>query len=333
MDKNQILRDWKNARYHPVYWFEGEETYYIDTLVGAAEREILTPEESSFNLIVHYGKETNWNQVLNSCMRYPMFSERQVVIVKEAQQMKDIEKLEAYIAKPMPSTILVVAYRDKKVDGRSKFAKLLKEQTVFFSANKIKENELPGWVEQYLQSNGFKASSKAVLLIAEHIGNDLSRVVNELDKLFIHLGNRKEISEDDIEECIGISKDYNLFEFQNAVGKKNFQKSFQILTYFENNPKAAPIQMILPVLYSYFSKVYMLMSARGDDKQVAAQTGINAWFLKEYKQTAALYGYEGTEAALLLLHSYNLKSVGINAAGSNDASLLKELLSKMLIFK
>jgi DNA polymerase-3 subunit delta len=147
------------------------------------------------------------------------------------------------------------------------------------------------------------------------------------------LGKRRDINEDDIEACVGISKEYNLFEFQSAVGKKNFQKSFQILQYFENNPKAAPIQMILPVLYSYFSKVYMLLGAKGDDKSMAAQTGINPWYLKDYRQTAALYGYEGIESALLLLHSYNLKSVGINDTGSDDASLLKELLSKMIMFK
>jgi DNA polymerase-3 subunit delta len=333
MDKNQILKDWKNRKYHPVYWLEGEESYFIDTLVNAAEREILTADEAAFNLIIHYGKETAWTQVLNSCMRYPMFSEKQVVIVKEAQQMKDIEKLEAYINAPMPSTILVVAYKEKKIDGRSKLAKLLKEKTVYFVANKIKDNELPGWINQYLQLHGFKATSKAILLIAEHIGNDLARIVNELDKLFIHLADRKEINEDDIEKCIGISKEYNLFEFQNAIGKKNFQQSFQILQYFEHNPKAAPIQMILPILYSYFSKVYMLLGAKGDDRGIAAQTGINAWYLKDYRQTASLYGYEGIESALLLLHSYNLKSVGINDTGSDDASLLKELLSKMMMFK
>ena len=333
MDLQSILKAWAKREYYPVYWLEGEESYFIDALVDSAEREILTVDEAAFNLIIHYGKETGWTQVLNSCMRYPMFSEKQVVILKEAQQMKDIEKLEAYIAKPMPSTILIVAYRDKKVDGRSKLAKLLKEKAVYFSSGKIKENELPGWIDQYIQSNGYKASSKAILLISEHIGNDLSRIVNELDKLFIHLGKRRDINEDDIEACVGTSKEYNLFEFQSAVGKKNFQKSFQILQYFENNPKAAPIQMILPVLYSYFSKVYMLLGAKGDDKSMAAQTGINPWYLKDYRQTAALYGYEGIESALLLLHSYNLKSVGINDTGSDDASLLKELLSKMIMFK
>ena len=333
MDKNQILKDWKNRKYHPVYWLEGDESYFIDALVEAAERNILTEDEAAFNLIIHYGKETAWAQVLNSCMRYPVFSEKQVVIVKEAQQMKDIEKLEAYIAKPMASTILLVAYKDKKVDGRSKLAKLLKDKAVYFLSSKLKENELSGWIDQYLQSKGYKASSKAVFLMSEHIGNDLSRIASEIDKLFIHLGGRKEINEDDIESCVGISKEYNLFEFQSAVGKKNIQKSFQILQYFENNPKAAPVQMILPVLYSYFSKVYMLLNAKGDDKYIASQTGINAWYLKDYRQTASLYGYDGIESALLLLHAYNLKSVGIHNTGTEDASLLKELVSKMIMFK
>ncbi|MFN9709823.1 MAG: DNA polymerase III subunit delta [Bacteroidota bacterium] len=332
MDINTILKAWKKHEYHPVYWLEGEETYFIDLISDAAEKNILSPEEAAFNLIIHYGKETTPSQLINSCMRYPMFAEKQVVILKEAQQMKDLEKLEPYIMKSMPSTILVVAHKEKKVDGRSKLAKALKEHAVLFTANKIKDNELTGWVDQYLQNKGYQAGHKAMMLITDHIGNDLGRIVNELDKLFIHLGSRKNINEDDIEECIGISKQYNLFEFQSAIGKKNFLKSYQIVQYFEHNPKAAPIQMILPFLYSYFSKVYMLMSARGDDKSVAAQTGINAWFMKEYRHTATVYGQEGITSALLLLHDYNLKSIGVDDAGNNDASLLKELLSKLMLF-
>jgi DNA polymerase-3 subunit delta len=332
MDKQKILQEWDKKAYRPIYWFEGDETYFIDELVHAAEAKILSEEEAAFNLIIHYGKDTNWSQLLNSCMRYPMFSEKQLVILKEAQQMKDIEMLESYITQPLSSTILIVAYKEKKIDGRSKFAKLLKEKTVFFNASKIKDNELSGWVEHYLSKNGYQATTKAILLITEHIGNDLDRISNELDKLFIHLGQRKSINEDDVEACVGISKEYNLFELQNSIGKKQYQKSFRIVQYFEQNPKAAPIQMLLPVLYGYFAKVYMVMTAKGDDKTIAAQTGINNWFLKDYRQTASLYGYEGIETTLLLLHDYNLKSLGIRNAGNNDAALLKELLAKMMLF-
>lgn len=330
MEANQIISEWKKGKYHPLYWFEGDESYLIDQLVDAAEQMILKEEERAFNQVIHYGKDSTWNEVMNSCMRYPMFAEKQLVILKEAQQLKDIEKLESYFANPLSSTILIVAYKEKKIDGRSKFAKLIQQKTVYFSASKIKDAQLPVWIQQYLHSKGYAATEKAIYLLADHIGNDLSRITNELEKLFIHAGERKKITEDDVEECIGISKEYNLFEFQHAIGKKNFSRSIQILQYFEHNPKAAPVQLILPVLYSYFSKVYMLASAKGDDKTIASQTGINNWFLKDYKQTAGLYGYEGIEAALLLLHEYNLKSVGVNAVGMEDADLLKELLSKLM---
>ena len=151
------------------------------------------------------------------------------------------------------------------------------------------------------------------------------------EKLFIHLDKRKEITEDDIESCIGISKEYNVFELQHAIGKKDFATSFRMLQYFEQNPKAVPVQQLLPVLYSYFSKVYMLMNVRGDDKAIASQTGINVWFLKDYRHTASIYGAAGVEAVLLLLHTYNLKSVGVYSAGSKDADLMKELLGKIMI--
>lgn len=330
MDTSSILKSWKQQQFRPVYWLEGEESYFIDALIEEAEKNILSTEEAAFNLIVLYGKETAWSDVVNACMRYPVFAQKQVVILKEAQQMKDIDKLESYLQQPSPSTILLVAYKEKRIDGRSKMAKLLKEKAELLVSNKVKEHELPGWIQQYLKQKGYEPTQKAVLLVADHIGNDLSRVVNELEKLFIHLKERKKITEEDIEHCIGISKEFNLFEFQSAIGKKNVAQSFRILQYFEQNPKAAPMQMMLPLLYSYFAKVYMLLTAKGDDKAIAAQTGINGWFIKDYRQTANLYGYQGIESALLLLHEYNLKSIGIHSTGNAEGKLLKEFLGKLL---
>lgn len=331
MSVEKILADWKKKHFKPIYWFEGEEDYYIDQLIDAAENSILSEAEAGFNLSVFYGKDAGWADVVNACMRYPMFSDKQVVILKEAQQMKDLDKLEAYIDNPLTSTIFVVAHKEKKVDGRSKLAKLLKEKGEMVTTQKMKENELPGWTQQYLERKGFQPTQKAIYLLTEHIGNDLNRIANEIDKLILNLGKRTSVTEDDIEQYVGISKEYNVFELQNAVGRKNLSKALQIVQYFEGNPKAAPIQLILPSLYSYFSKTFMLFGVQGDDKTVAAQTGINAWFLKDYKTTASLYGYEGVEAALLLLHTYNLRSVGVNDAGTEDASLLKEMIYKMMM--
>lgn len=330
MSVDKILSDWKKKNFKPVYWLEGEEDYYIDVVVDAAEHHILSEAEAGFNLSVFYGKDANWADVVNACMRYPMFADKQVVILKEAQQMRDIDKLESYIEKPLASTILVVAHKEKKVDGRSKLAKLLKDKAELFSSQKMKDNELPGWTQKYIEEKGFQPTQKAIHLLAEHIGNDLSRIANEVDKLILNLGTRTNITEDDIEEYVGISKEYNVFELQNAIGRKNLSKAMQIVQYFESNPKAAPIQLILPSLYSYFSKTFMLFGVQGDDKTISAQTGINGWFLKDYKATANAYGYEGVQAALLLMHQYNLRSVGVNDAGTEDASLLKELIYKMM---
>jgi DNA polymerase-3 subunit delta len=331
MSAEKILNEWKKKKFKPVYWFEGEEDFYIDQLVSAAEKEILTQDEAGFNLTVFYGKDSNWSDVVNACMKYPMFSNKQVVILKEAQQMKDIDKLEPYIEKPLSSTIFVVAHKEKKVDGRSKLAKLLKDKAELLTTKKMYDNELPAWTQNLIESRGYQPTQKAIHLLVDHIGNDLSRIANEIEKVILNLGDKKTITEDDIEQYVGISKEYNVFELQNAVGRKNLSKAIQIVQYFESNPKAAPIQLILPSLYSYFSKVFMLFGVQGDDKSVAAQTGINQWFLKDYKASAAAYGYEGVQAALLLMHEYNLRSVGVNDVGTEDASLLKEMIYKMMM--
>ena len=331
MTIDAIIKAWKKKDFRPVYWLEGEEPYYIDQLIDFAENNIIPEEEAAFNKMVFYGKDAGWSNVVNACMRYPMFGEKQLVLLKEAQQMKDIEKLENYIHKPLSSTILIVAYKEKKVDGRSKFGKYIKDHTVYYSGTKIKDYELPGWVQGYLEQKGLKPTPKAIMLLADHIGNDLSRITNEIDKLCINLESRKDLNEDDIETYVGVSKEYNVFELQNAIGKKQLDKAIRIVQYFEQNPKAAPIQQILPALYAFFSKVYMLFGINADDKTIASLTGIHFFVLKEFKYTANIYGYRGVESALLLLHQYNLKSIGINSTSTSDASLLKEVIFKIMI--
>ncbi|WEK33986.1 MAG: DNA polymerase III subunit delta [Candidatus Pseudobacter hemicellulosilyticus] len=330
MSAEKIIGDWKKKKFKPVYWLEGEEEYFIDTVVDYAESSILSESEAGFNLLVFYGKDANWADVVNACRRYPMFAERQVVLLKEAQQMRDIDKLEPYIDNPMPSTILVVSYKEKKVDGRSKLAKILKEKGEMLTTKKMYDNQLPDWTNNLVQSKGFTISQRALLLLVDHIGNDLSRINNEIDKMLINLGERKNITEDDIEKYVGVSKEYNPFELQSAMAAKDIPKAIRIIQYFEANPKAAPIQLILPTLYNLFSKTYMIFGQNAkDDKTIAANIGVNAFFVKDYVATARNYGYGGVEAALLLLHQYNLKSVGVNDMGSSDASLLKEMVVKM----
>lgn len=326
-----ILDDWKKGKFGPVYWLEGEETYFIDKVMDHAEHRILPESEASFNLSVFYGKDAAWADVVNACSRYPMFAERQVVLLKEGQQMRDIDKLETYIANPLASTVFVVSYKDKKVDGRSKLAKLLKDKAVMLTTKKLYDREIPGWTQEMIQSKGLTISPRGLALLVDHIGNDLTRIENEIDKLSVNLGKRTAITEDDIENFIGVSKEFNVFELQTALGARDLPRCLRIVQYFAANPKASPIQLVLPSLYSYFSKIFVLLGAgTQDEKTLASLIGVPPFYVKDYIQAARSYSYPEVEKVLLLLHQYNLRSVGVGDAGSEDASLLKELLVKIL---
>ena len=331
MGAEKIITDWEKGLFRPIYWLEGEEDYFIDQVMDYAEHYILKETESAFNLTVFYGKDANLSDVINACRRYPMFSEKQVVLLKEAQLMRDAEKLEVYVENPLHSTIFVVSYKGKKVDGRKKFSKVLKEKGVLLSTKKMYDNKLPEWTQELVASKGLTISKKGLMLLVDHLGNDLSRINNEIDKLAINLGQRKNITEDDIEEYVGISKEYNVFELHAALVHKDLPKAIRIIQYFSANPKAAPIQLVLPSLYGLFSKVIMIygMNSR-EEKSVAAALGVNPYFAKDYLKAAEMYTYPQLEAALLLLHHYNLKSVGVNDTGTEDASLLKEMIVKMI---
>jgi len=331
MSADKIISDWKQKKFKPLYWLEGEEDYYIDQVVDYAEHHILNEAEAGFNLTVFYGRDADWAAVVNACRRYPMFAERQVVLLKEAQQMKDIEKLEAYVESPLSSTIFVAAYKTKNLDKRTKLYKLLKQSAEIFASEKIKDFKIQEWIKETVTSKEFTITPKAALLLEEHIGNDLSRIANEIDKLSVNLKGSKQITEDDIEKYIGISKEYNVFELQSAIAKKDLAKAITILKYFEGNPKAGPIQMVLPALYASFSKVYTVFGM--PDKSEAALKPhfyFNPTAVKNALETIRNYGYDGIERILLLLHHYNLKGVGVGDTGTSDASLMKEMVVKMI---
>ncbi len=329
---DHIIKDWKLKKYKPIYWLEGEEPYYMDKLTDYAADHLLNEDAKAFNLTVLYGKDSDWATLVNACKRYPMQGDLQVVIVKEAQQLKDIEKIEPYVDNPLHSTVLIIAYKDKKVDGRTKFAKTLKTKGELITFKKIYENKLPEWTNALVVSKGNTIKSKALILLTQHVGSDLNRLENEIDKLIINLGERKEINEDDIEKYIGISKDYNAFELQNALANKNMAKAIQIIQYFESNPKAAPIQLVLPTLYSFFAKVFLVYGVPSKSEyDIANAIGVQAFMLKDYLTASQLYQYSGTEKAILLLQHYNLKSVGLHSSANiTDAQLLKELVYKII---
>jgi DNA polymerase III subunit delta len=331
MSAAAIIANWKKKDFKPVYWLEGDEDYFIDEIMEYAEKKILSQGEAEFNQTIFYGKDANWTDIVNACRRYPMFAERQVVLLKEAQQMKDVEKLESYIENPLPSTILVVSYKGKTLDGRLKFSKTIKKKGEVFLSKKIYENQLPAWVNDYLQLNGFQIKPKALNLLIDHIGNDLSRIVNEVDKLSINIGSEKNITEDHIEKFIGISKEYNIFELQNALSKKDAAKAIRIIQYFDANPKAVPIQLLLPTLYAYFSKILTVhqMPDRSE-RTLKPVFSFNPHVVEQVLMAVKNYSYSETEQIILLLHDSNLKSIGIGNSGIALGSLLKELCYKII---
>lgn len=245
--------------------------------------------------------------------------------------MKDVEKLEPYIETPLSSTVFVISYKEVKLDARKKFAKLVKENGVLVTTKKMYDKDVPSWTQELVHSKGLTISPRGLALLVDHIGNDLTRIENEIDKLSVNLGKGTNITEDDIEKYIGVSKDYNVFELQAALAAKDLARTIRIIQYFEANPKAGPIQLILPSLYSFFSKVFMIFGAgTNDEKTIATSIGVNPYFMKDYMQAARLYSYPGVEKVLLLLHQYNLKSIGVGSTATEDASLMKEMVVKML---
>jgi DNA polymerase-3 subunit delta len=332
MSAEKILSEWKKKTYKSIYWLEGEEEYYIDLLIDYAEHHILPESEASFNLTVFYGKDADWAQVTNACMRYPMFAEKQVVLLKEAQQMGEIEKLESYVDSPLLTTILIVGYKGKTLDKRKSLYKTLEKKAEIFKSSKIKEEKIAQWITEYVLSRGLTIKPKAVSLLEEHIGNDLNRIVNEIEKLTLNLDGVKSIDEHSIEKFIGISKEYNVFELLAAISRKDLSRSLQIIQYFEANPKAAPIQMALPALYSHFSKVYAAYGMNDkSDSALKPFFYFNPNSLQQARDIMKNYQYTGVERMLLLLHQYNLKGIGMGDSGTESASLLKEMVVKMMI--
>jgi DNA polymerase III subunit delta len=332
MSVEKIIGEWAKAKYKSVYWLEGEEEYYIDQVAYYAEHNILSKADAEFNKTIFYGKDADFNAVLNACRRYPMFAERQVVLIKEAQHMKDIEKLEGYLNAPLDTTVLVVCYKGKNVDKRTKLYKTIQSKAEVLSTKKIPEGKLQQWIIEMVQAKGFSIQPKCAALIEEHIGNDLSRIANEIDKLSVNLKNSTVIDEYVIENYIGISKEYNVFELQAAIAKKDLGGCLKIVQYFEANPKAGAIQMVLPALYSYFSKVYAAFGMKDtSDAALKPMFYFNPISLQQAKHSMKNYGFEGVQKLLLLLHHYDLKSKGVGDSGTSGAILMKEMVTKIIV--
>jgi DNA polymerase III subunit delta len=326
-----ILSDLKQKNYKPVYFLSGEETYYIDQISDYIEDKVLDEADKSFNLTVLYGKDVDASTIMTEAKRYPMMGQYQVLIVKEAQNVKDIEKLELYLDNPLSSTILVICYKYKTIDKRTKFSKVIGSKGVFLETKKLYDYQLGDWINGFMKDKSCSISPKATMLLAEFLGTSLSKIANELDKLMLNLPAKTEISPAHIEKFIGISKDFNNFELQKALGTRDILKSNQIINYFANNPKANPMVVTISSLFSYFSNILSFHYAPDkSEKGIATQLKINPFFVKEYVAAARHYDIRKTVEIISYLREYDLKSKGVGAASISEEGLLKELIYKIL---
>jgi len=332
MTFEEIYTSIKKQEYAPIYFLMGEESFYIDKITDYILENALPEAERDFNQTVFYGKDADMANIIDTARRFPMMATRQLVVVKEAQQLKNIELLDSYIKNPLKSTILVINYKYKSLDKRKAFTKNVAQYGILFESKKIYENQLPDWISKYTSSLKLKIDTKASILLSEFLGNDLSKISNELDKLSINIPQGNTITADDIEKNIGISKDFNNFELQNALGKKDVLKANQIINYFSTNEKNNPIYVTIALLHSYFSKIlkFHFLKNKTNDKLVASALGVNPFFVKDYKSAARLYNPKKLVTIINLLRQYDLKSKGIGNVSSKNGDLLKELIFKTL---
>jgi DNA polymerase-3 subunit delta len=332
MDHKQILTDLKNKVYHPVYFLSGEEPYYIDIVADYIEDNILDAAEKEFNQTIVYGKETDMITVISESKRYPMMANHNVVIVKEAQHLeKEMDKLEAYLDQPTPSTILVFCYKYKSLDGRKGVTKKIKKQAVLLESKKLYDNQVPDWINGYLKSKKYTISPHASALIAEFLGTDLSKVANELNKLILNVPAGTEITPELVEKNIGISKDYNSFELNKAIGTKDVLKANKIVYHFAKNQKDNPLPMTIGILYSFFTNILNYHYAKDKSRNnIASLLRISPFFVQEYQVAAGNYSIKKAVKVIEYLRDYDLKSKGVNNTSATPGDLLKELVFKII---
>ena len=328
----EIISDLKNRIFKPVYFLAGEEPYYIDLITEYIQEKVLPEAEKAFNQIILYGDDTNIASITDTARRFPMMASHQVLIIKEAQSLKKLDELAFYLEKPLLSTILVFSYKYKTIDKRTKLYKLLESHGVYFESPRIRDYLIPAWIERYLMLKGIKTDPSASAMLTEYLGTDLHKIVNELDKLIITLpAGKPTITTALIEKNIGISKDYNIFELQKAIGEKNILKANMIVHYFANNPKDNPITLSIGSLFGYFSKLLTFHYLTDKSKNnVAAVLKINPFFVKDYENSASKYNVAKTVQIISLLRTYDMKSKGYCDPGTDPGDLLKELAFKIL---
>jgi DNA polymerase-3 subunit delta len=332
-----VLKELKAGKYEPVYFLHGEEAYHIDTITDYIEQHALTPAERGFNQVMLYGRETDMHTILNQARRFPMMASRQVVIVKELQQMPDWTRGEAqellrhYLEKPQQTTVLVLNYKYKSIAKNTKVYKALDKHGIVIESKKLYDNQVGGWVLSYLKERNFNIEPAALALLVEAIGADLSKLHQELDKLLLNQNPSQAIRAAVIEKNVGISRDFNVFEFQKAIAEKNALKIEQIIRYWAANPKKQPLIPTIALLYNFFAKTLIAYHQKDrSDQALSSALKVNPFFLKDYKLMMQNYSLAKMLKAIEFLRHADLQSKGIAPGGTSEADILREFSVKML---
>jgi DNA polymerase-3 subunit delta len=328
----QIVKAIKRGEVKPIYFLMGEEPYYIDKIAGFIESSLLTEEEKGFNQMVLYGRDTNIEEIISNAKRYPMMAERQVIIIKEAQDLsRTIDKLEKYAENPQATTTLVFCYKYKKLDKRKKLNKVITKTGVLFEGKRLYENQVSGWIQKNLKDRNYQISPKAAQMLVEFLGVDLSKIDNELQKLQLVVPAGSMITPEIIEENIGISKDYNNFELRKAIGLKDVLKTHQIINYFSQNPKDNPMVVTVSLLFAYFSQVLQYHGLADKSKMnVAKYLRVSPFFVSDYVVAAGNYPMKNASRAIEYLREADVKGKGVGASNVSQGDLLKELVVKIM---
>ncbi|MBZ9786501.1 DNA polymerase III subunit delta [Psychroflexus sp. CAK57W] len=332
-DFKSILADLDQGKFSPIYFLVGEkETFFVDLIANKIEQTVLSEEEKAFNQSILYGKDVSIEDVIGQAKQYPMMAEHRVVIVREAQElMKTIESLSSYVEQPQQSTILVFCVKYKKMDGRLKVTKLLKKDAIYFETKPLYDNQVPQWISETLSASGYSIAPKASEMLVEFLGNNLSLIYKELEKLQYVIPRSTKITPELIEENIGISKDFNSFELNKAIGIKDEVKAQQIVSYFAQNPKHHPLPLTIATLNSFFNKLLRYHALKDKSQYSASKTlGVSPYFVKDYSFAAQKYSMKKSSQAIALIREVDMKSKGVKANQISSGDLLKELLVKLM---
>jgi len=326
-----IVSDIKKGNIKPIYFLMGDEPYYIDKISDYIEQTVLDEAEKGFNQQIMYGRDATIEDIISAAKRYPMMAERQVLIIKEAQDLsRNIEKLIAYAQNPQPTTVLVINYKYKKLDKRKKLHKAIAKTGLIYESKKLYENQVSDWIRRVLSGKKYQIEPKAAQMLVEFLGTELSKISNELDKLMLILPQETIINDKNIEENIGISKDFNNFELQKAIGAKNIAKANRIINYFAENPKNNPTVMTMSLLKNFFTKLLLFHGLKDKSKSsVSKSLGVNFYFIDDYFLAARNYPMRKVAQIITLLRDADLKSKGVGA-NQTQADILKEFLFKIL---